>query len=271
VSTAIAISGKGGSGKTTVAAMIVRHLVEGTLDGSPHGGGSVLAVDADPNACLGLALGLQPETTIADIREETLDRKRQPGPGMDRARALEYALQQAVAEAKGFDLLTMGQPEGAKCYCAVNHLLREYLDAAAREYRWVVLDCEAGMEHLSRRTTDSVEHLVVVAEPTVMGAATARRILGLSERLPISVGRRTVLWNKVKGMRRAEGGTGNSGIRIPESGLNKGNGLPVLGEVPFDPAVLDLAERGGTIFELPADSSAFRAVGDLLAELLRPM
>jgi CO dehydrogenase maturation factor len=243
LSTAIAISGKGGSGKTTVAAMIVRHLVE-------RGQGSVLAVDADPNACLGLALGLVPETTIAEIREQTLERKLQTGAGMDRERAFQYAIHRAVAESRGFDLLTMGQPEGAKCYCAVNHLLREYLDSASQDYRWVVLDCEAGMEHLSRRTTDSIEHLLVVAEPTVVGRTTAHRILGLSERLPISVGRRSVLWNKVAGTPPAA------------------DGLPVLGSVPYDEAVMEESQRGGTVFALPADCPALRAVGDALAGLV---
>ena len=122
MSTTIAISGKGGSGKTTISAMLVRLLVERQR-------GSVLAVDADPNACLGLALGVQPEKTVADVREATLGGQL-AGASADRERAFEYAIHHAVAEAKGFDLLVMGQPEGPKCYCAVNNLLRRYLDQA---------------------------------------------------------------------------------------------------------------------------------------------
>jgi CO dehydrogenase maturation factor len=173
MSTTIAVSGKGGSGKTTVAAMAVRLLVERSRR-------SVLAVDADPNSCLGLALGLEPEVTVADLRDATLERKLE-GAETNRERAFEYALQRAVVEGQGFDLLTMGLPEGPKCYCAVNNLLRKYLDAAGKDYRYLVVDNEAGMEHLSRRTTDAVDDLVVVAEPTAYGAVTAERIMGMTD------------------------------------------------------------------------------------------
>lgn len=242
MSITIAIAGKGGSGKTTVAAMIVRHLVERTRR-------NILAVDADPNATLGLALGVEPEMTVADIREQTLEHRLQSGAGASRERAFEFAVQRAIAEARGFDLLTMGQPEGPKCYCAVNHLLREYMNAASAGYAYVVLDNEAGMEHLSRRTTDAVDVLLVVAEPTAVGATTARRILGLSERLPITVRERLVLWSKVP-----------EGVSPPVAA-----DLPAAGIVPFDPAVLDLSMRGGTVLQLAAESPALRAVGELLA------
>jgi len=246
VSTTIAISGKGGSGKTTVAAMIVRHLIE-------RGRRGVLAVDADPNACLGLALGVQPETSVADIRDDTLEGKLQTGPGVSRERAFEYAIHRAVAESKGFDLLAMGQPEGPKCYCAVNHLLRRYLDQASRDYRYIVVDNEAGMEHLSRRTTDAVNLLVVVSEPTPVGVTTARRILGLAERLPIRVDEQAVLWNKVA-----------DGAALPPGAGD----LPTLGRVPLDPRVLEDSMRGATIFELDAASAALAAVGQMLGERL---
>jgi len=241
VSTTIAISGKGGSGKTTVSAMIVRHLAE-------RAAGSILAVDADPNACFGIALGLAAETTVADIRDETLERKL-PGQTADRQRAFEYAVHRAVAEARGFDLLVMGRPEGPKCYCAVNNLLRKYLDCATRDYAFVVVDNEAGMEHLSRRTTDAVDDLLVVAEPTAYGALTAERILGLAASLPIRVRRRHVLWNKVA-----------PGAALPAAAA----ALPTIGCVPLDDEVLQLSMRGGTIFELNADNPALRAVGEML-------
>ena len=246
MSTTIAISGKGGSGKTTVAALVVRYLVE-------HTGRTVLAVDADPNACLGLALGVESETTVADLREATLRRELQAGAGASREVAFEYAVHRAVAEAKGFDLLAMGLPEGPKCYCAVNHLIRKYLDEAAEDYAYVVLDNEAGMEHLSRRTTDDVDLLLVGAEPTVQGAVTARRILGLSQRLPIAVRRRAVLWNKV-----------DDPARLADLGRD----LPTVGAIPYDAAVLDASTRGTTILDLPADSPAVAAVGAVLADVL---
>ena len=246
MSALIAISGKGGSGKTTLAAMIVRHLVERT-------GRSVLAVDADPNTCLGDALGLEPETTVGEIRDAAIDRTLQAGPGMDRERAVQYAIQRAVVEAEGFDLLAMGHTEGPGCYCAVNHLLRKYLDQAGGDYGWVVLDNEAGMEHLSRRTTDAVDHLIVVAEPTVLGAKTAERILGLAERLPITIRGKGVLWNKV-----------TEGAALPPAA----DALPTIGRVPLDDRVQELSARGGTVFELDPGNVAYRAVGNVLAGIL---
>ena len=246
MSTTIAISGKGGSGKTTVSAMIVRLLVERVRRG-------VLAVDADPNSCLGLALGVQPETTVADIRDDTLEGKLQTGPGVSRERAFEYAIHRAVAESKGFDLLAMGQPEGPKCYCAVNHLLRRYLDQASRDYRYIVVDNEAGMEHLSRRTTDAVNLQVVVSEPTPVGVMTAKRILGLAERLPIRVDERTVLWNKVP-----------EGAALPPGAEE----LPTIGRVPLDPLVLESSMCGTTVFELNGKSAALAAVRQIIGERL---
>jgi CO dehydrogenase maturation factor len=244
MSTTIAVSGKGGSGKTTLTSMIIRHLMQR--------GGGILAVDADPNACLGLALGVCQQKTVADLRDETLSGKL-PGADADRERAFEYGLQQILAEAKGFDLLTMGQPEGPKCYCAVNHLLRRYLDRASSDYRWVVVDNEAGMEHLSRRTTSGVDLLLIVTEPTAVGVMTAQRILGLSERLPIAVKRRGVLWNKV-----AEG--------FLPAGADT---LPTLGRVPLDPLVLEASMYGATVFELDAGRPSFVAVGKMLEEQLK--
>jgi CO dehydrogenase maturation factor len=244
MSITIAVSGKGGVGKTTLCAMIVRHIIERTGQG-------VLAVDADPNACLGLALGASAERTVADLREDTLGGKL-PGSETDRERAFEYGLQQILVEEKGFDLLTMGQPEGPKCYCAVNHLLRRYLDRASGDYRWVVVDNEAGMEHLSRRTTNGVSHLVVVSEPTAVGVVTAKRILGLTERLPIAVEHRGVLWNKVSG-----------GVLPPGA-----EELPTIGRVPLDPAVLDASMRGANVFELDPALPSYATVGRMLENIL---
>jgi len=246
MSQTIAISGKGGSGKTTLAGLVIRTLVERTDK-------SVLAVDADPNACLGATLGIEVEQTVGEIRDAALQRTLQTGPGMDRERAVEYAIHRAVAEAHGFDLLAMGHTEGPKCYCAVNNLLRKYLDRAAGDYAWVVLDNEAGMEHLSRRTTDAVDLLVVVAEPTPIGAKTAHRILGLAERLPVTIQQKGVVWNKVTDPSRLAALAGD---------------LPVLASVPMDPAVAEASMAGTPVFGLPADCPALDAVGHVLAETL---
>jgi len=241
MATTIAISGKGGSGKTTVAAMIIRALIE---QSSRSSAGAILAVDADPNSCLGLTLGVEPVGTIAEVREDA--RARTPtATGMDKMRTFEYGLQQSLTEAKGFDLLTMGRPEGPDCYCAVNNMLRTFLDKMSSQYQFVVIDNEAGMEHLSRRTTNNVDLLCVVSEPTPLGVVTTRRIFELAKKLPISVNKIGVMWNRT----RAES--------ADEPSVD---GLDMLGRIPADASVLEASMQGNTVFDLDADSAAFLAV-----------
>ena len=186
----LAISGKGGSGKTTVAALITSYLVREKK-------GSVLAVDADPNATLGLALGITTTSSIAEIRDDVVERRIQLDPGMSKDRHIEYLIQQSIAESDGLDLLAMGRPEGPKCYCYVNMLLRKFLDQAAEDYRYLVIDNEAGMEHLSRRTTHDVDLLVMVCEPTVVGVESTARIQRLVDQLPIQVRDQALVVNRV--------------------------------------------------------------------------
>jgi len=246
VATTIAVSGKGGSGKTTLAAMLIRSLLE------QMGAGAVLAVDADPNSCLGLMLGVQPEGTIADIREDARGKPAGTG-GMDKLRTFEYGIQQAITEATGFDLLTMGRPEGPDCYCAVNNMLRQFLDRLSSQYQFVIVDNEAGMEHLSRRTTNNVDLLCIVAEATSLGALTAQRIFALAKQLPILVKEAGIIWNKAAGDSACE---------------QKLDGIETLGCVPTDRAVLDLCVQGRTVFDLDANSPAVSAVRSIFQDRL---
>ena len=186
----IALSGKGGTGKTTFSALTIRYLSEQV-------GGSILAVDADPNSNLGQLLGVEPEQTIAEIREDAPKIARDLSPGMSKDRELEYRIQQAVQETPAFDLVTMGRPEGPKCYCYVNHLLRGFLDKLTGDYRFAVIDNEAGMEHLSRRTTNNVDLLMIVAEPTIAAVGAAERILQMSDSLPIIVRKKMFVLTRV--------------------------------------------------------------------------
>jgi CO dehydrogenase maturation factor len=243
----IAVSGKGGSGKTTIASMLVRVLLE------RRERASILCVDADPNSCLGLALGVQPGVTAADIREQARAKPADSG-GMDRVRTFEYGLQQAVVEAGRFDLVTMGRPEGPSCYCAVNNLLRRILDEMSAKYQFVVIDNEAGMEHLSRRTTNHVDLLCIVAEPNPVGVLTARRIFDLAGKLPIVVRRTGVLWNK------------NGGDPQRPEGLE---GVDVLASVPEDRLVRGASECGQNVFTLPDNSPAFQVVRTMVESLFR--
>lgn len=242
----IAISGKGGTGKTTLAAMIIRSLL------AKPGRGAILAVDADPNSCLGLTLGVQPAITVAEIREQAREKSPTAG-GMDRVRSVEYGIQQAITEADGFDLLTMGRPEGPSCYCAVNNMLRQFLDKLSSQYQYVIIDNEAGMEHLSRRTTNNVELLCIVAEPTSLGAVTAQRISELAGKLPISLAQIGIIWNKV--------GDCEPGPQL--------DGMEVLASVPADPAVLEASMQGKTVFDLEKNSPAFVAVQKILKQKLK--
>ncbi len=246
MTTTIAISGKGGSGKTTLSAMIVRYLVE------QEKAGAVLAVDADPNSCLGLTLGVEPDGIIADIRENALS-KSPSDVGTDRLRTVEYGIQQAITEAKGFDLLTMGRPEGPSCYCAVNNMLRKFLDKLSSQYQFVVIDNEAGMEHLSRRTTNNVDLLCIVAEQTPVGIITARRIIELAEKLPIVVRKKGIIWNKT--LQNEE-----------PAALNE---VEISGCIPYDNNVFSSSARGESVFELDKENPAYMEVAKILRNVLR--
>ncbi len=186
----VAIAGKGGIGKTTLSALLVRALVESGVT-------PVLAVDADPNSCLAEALGVEGAKPLAEIREKSATPEGSPASGVGRVRAIEDEIQRAIVEATGFDLITMGRPEGPKCYCYVNNLLRRSLDGLARGYAAVVLDNEAGMEHLSRRTTNNMDWLIAVTDPTLPALRAARRIITLSRELPVKIAHRAVLLNRV--------------------------------------------------------------------------
>jgi len=241
MATTIAISGKGGSGKTTLAAVIIRLLCGQT-------GSAVLAVDADPNSCLGLTMGVEPLGIVAEIREKAIE-KPPSNAGIDRVRSFEYGIQQAITEAGRFDLLTMGRPEGPGCYCAANHLLRKFLDKLSSAYEFVVIDNEAGMEHLSRRTTNNVDLLCIVAEATALGAATAQRIFDLAKQLPISVKEIGVIWNRAESAKELDG-------------------IENFGCVPYDEAVFDSSMQGKTVFDIEKDSPAFSAVRKILEHKL---
>lgn len=237
MATTIAISGKGGSGKTTLSALIIRVLIE-------KAAGSILAIDADPNSCLGLTMGVEVTGTIAGIREQ--NRSKTPGnTGVDRVRSFEYGIQQVITEAQGYDLLTMGRPEGPHCYCAANNILREFMDKLSDAYSFVVLDNEAGMEHLSRRTTNNVDLLCIVADPTPIGEVTAKRIFDLVRTLPIDIKQVGVLWNRSENSKDIDG-------------------VESLGCVPYDESLLDASKQRKTIFDLEKDNPALLAVRQIL-------
>lgn len=228
----IATSGKGGVGKTTLCALLVRYFIEA-------GKKPILAVDADPNFTLGALLGMEPERRIGDIREEINNPANVP-TGVPKARVLESKLNEIVQEGQGFDLVTMGRGEGPGCYCYVNDLLRQLLSRLKKSYPVIIIDNEAGMEHLSRLTTDNIDCLIAVSEPTDPSVRTVGRILELAQSLPTKISRKALVFN------RAKNG------QVPDIVRDKAKNLPVSVQMELSQSdeLVELAERGGNIFEL---------------------
>lgn len=246
--TTIAITGKGGTGKTVVSALTVLALVE-------HQVRPVLAVDADPNLNLDAALGLRVEATVGSVREEAGQRRGAEPGGEATADFLEYNIRQALVEGKGFDLLAMGRPEGPGCYCYANELLRSAVDRLARTYRAIVVDCEAGLEHFSRRTTGDLDLLLILTDPTVRGLETARRILDLVKEVRTKVGEARVVVNRVRGE--------------PAPSLTEAAdrlGFPIGAILPEDERVTTLDAAGHPLTELALEGPLPQAVTNLLAD-----
>lgn len=241
----IAVAGKGGTGKTTIAGFLVDYLVKNKMT-------PVLAVDADPNANLNQVLDMDVETTLGEIREEVSIKNRDGKlpSGMTKADYINLKLQQAVIEGHGFDLLVMGRPEGLGCYCFANGLLREATDRLSDSYKFMVIDNEAGLEHLSRRTTKKVDLMFAVSECSKRGIDAAARVKELIAELDLDVRDLYVIVN-----------------RVPEGGLTKevkeaidNYGLKLAGTVPIDAKIFDYDNRGIPLIQLSQDTPARKAV-----------
>ena len=231
----IAVSGKGGTGKTTIAGFLVRYLLE-------KGKKPVLAVDADANANFNEVLGVEVRSTIGEVRD--LMRKDIP-VGMTKDVWFEYRIQEALVEKEGFDLIAMGRPEGPGCYCAANTLARKCIDLLAGNYAYVVIDNEAGMEHFSRMTTQNVDLLLIVSDPSARGVITAARIRDLIKELSLEVRQSFLLLNRVQ-----------NGF-LPEIAVQAEKvSLRVAGLIPADPVIYEYDLEGRPTFALPRDSKA---------------
>jgi CO dehydrogenase maturation factor len=248
----IAVTGKGGVGKTTVAALLVRLLVEARR-------GPVLAVDADPNLNLNAALGVALEQTVGEVREEALAQASSLPGGMAKSEFLQMRVQQALVETEGFDLLAMGRPEGPGCYCFANSILRACVDQISRHYGYIVIDCEAGLEHLSRRTAGDLDLLLLLSDPSLRSLDTAARVLQLVEELHTKVARKAFAFTRVP-----------DGLSPELLAAARERGLPEPLAIPEDPELRDLDLRGKPLVAVSSDSpslSAVRAMAEALGLL----
>ncbi|MFC1549290.1 AAA family ATPase [Nitrospirota bacterium] len=245
----IGFAGKGGTGKTSIAAIAVRYLLDKRK-------GPVLAVDADSNACLNEALGLEVHATIGSLREDSLAKVRDGGDrpgGMTTEQLFDYQVQQSVMEAEGFDLMVMGRPEGPGCYCAANNIIRKYTDLLSEDYPYVVIDNEAGMEHLSRRTTHAVDLLLIVSDPTIKGLQTIKRINSLVDELNLDVKDRAFVVNRV---------TEGQEDEIIKQAADLG--LTISAFIPQDPKIAEFDLKGAPVLRLPEESIALKGIFGLL-------
>jgi len=244
----IALAGKGGTGKTTVAGMLIKYLVK-------NGKGPILAVDADSNANLNEVLGLEVADTLGNAREE-MKKGIVPG-GMTKDVFMSMKLEQAVVEDEGYDLVVMGQPEGSGCYCAANTLLTGFLERLTGNYPYVVMDNEAGMEHISRLTTSNVDILLIVADASRRGLQAALRIDKLSKALNIGVGKSFLIMNQAK----AEPAPAVLDI------IGK-DGLELAGVIPEDQTVYEFDLEGRPTVDLPDDNPAIQAAFSIFDNIL---
>lgn len=249
----IAVAGKGGTGKTTITGLLINALAKKQQ-------GTILAVDADANSNLNEVLGETIESTLGEIREEVNRREATGGSfpgGMTKAQYLQYRLSTGISEGKGYDLLVMGRSEGRGCYCYVNGILREQLDKISDKYQFLVIDNEAGMEHLSRGTSKKIDTLLLVSDCSRRGVQAVSRINKLVEELELQVSRQYLIMN------RAPDGELNEGI----SGEITKHGLDLLGVVPADPLVYEYDSLGKALVDLPEDSLSKKAVRRLCEKL----
>lgn len=242
----VAVAGKGGTGKTTFSGLMLKYLLL-------HDMKPILAVDADANTNLNEVLALTIDATIGDIRNEILRDMGMVPAGMDKESYIEYRVQEALLEAKDFDLLAMGKPEGTGCYCYVNDILKRYIEILSNNYAYIVMDNEAGLEHISRGLTSSVDMLFVLTDPSPRGIITAGRVASMVDEMRLPIKRVAMVLSRVTG-------EPHPGLlaKIAETGRE------FAGIFPADELVTEYDLDGKSALDLPDDSAACRAVSEIL-------
>jgi CO dehydrogenase maturation factor len=250
LSHSIAVAGKGGTGKTSLTSLMIRYLLNNTS-------GPILAVDADANANLGEGLGLAPDYTLGMLLDDFKLEKLTIPAGLSKEAYLEMKMNAALLEGKQMDLLTMGHGEGPDCYCYPNAMLRKFQETLARNYDYVVIDNEAGMEHLSRRTTQDIDDLLLVSDHSVKGARTLGRIRELVAQLKLNVKRQWVVVNQIPGEM-------NPAVRAELEKI----GITEIIEIPRDEQIYQADLDQKPLTELGDDDAAVKAVNDLMRQIL---
>jgi len=242
----IAVAGKGGVGKTTFTSLVIRELLK-------VGKKPILAVDADANANLNEALGMEVEMSIADIVARIANNLEPLPAGMTKDQYVEYKINQSLIEGDDVDLLVMGGPEGQGCYCYANNLLRQFIADLKKNYPYMVMDNEAGMEHLSRRTTQNVDFLFVVSDASARSIRSAGRIKELVDSIKLDIGKMYLIVTKGS----------PSDVEALKEEIDK-TGLELIGIIPPDQNVFQYDLQSKPIYDLPENSPAVEAVRDIL-------
>lgn len=247
----IAVAGKGGSGKTSTTSLVIRYLLKKRLT-------PILAVDADPNANLGESLGIAVGKTVGSILDDFQKEKIKIPQGMTKESYLEFKMNEAIVEAKGLDLLSMGKGEGAECYCYPNLMLRKFIEQLSNNYAFVVIDNEAGMEHLSRRTTQNIDEMLLISNHSVKGVRTIARLRDLIKELRLNVKRQSVLICQVP-----------DGLDpLVSEELSRLNIKPSA-TIPQDELIYEYDLKLKPLTQLPDDSPAVKVVDSLMNTLLK--
>lgn len=246
----IAVSGKGGTGKTLVSSLLIKSLTSTGKD--------ILAIDADPDSNLPEALGVDVHKTVGDVREELKEdtAKGRIPTGMNKWDILDYKIMESIIETPSFDLLVMGRPEGSGCYCAVNNMLRRIIENISSNYDVIIIDTEAGLEHLSRRTTQNVDVMLVVTDKSKRGMLTAQRIGQLADELEIKFQELYLVVNRVN-------------PENEEQILKKARetGLDIAGVIFEDEEVTQYDIEGRPLVELPDESNTVKTVSGILSRI----
>ncbi len=246
----IAVSGKGGVGKTTLAGLLVTRLIA-------RGCAPVLAVDADPNMCLDDVLGVEVTKSIGTVREEAREiASKGLAAGISKQELLEYKISESLVEAQDFDLIAMGRSEGAGWYCYANNVLKNAIGVMSDAYPYLVLDNEAGLENLSRRIVQKVDLMIMIADPSSRGLKTVTRLHKMTKEMNIEYSKLAVVVNRLRRDTMPD--------KIEE--VKKITGADFVIGLPDCDELADLAEKGDSITGISSDNKIVAIVDDLLEQ-----